>query len=227
MCPVFTGAARPGPGRAGRAAVSERFAGLPALRRRPRAGRRRPAARPGEEAHDRRARLQRRPSFVASRRRRNSCTQVNTTQIVFRDPLEELLYASSVGLPSTHVYESVKDARAARARRLGALQRKLPGVQFALLYTLGGGILASFVLAVAGYAPGVSVVFEAHGFGALTFALVACLRVLRDIWDPTSGAYSVSAVLETMTEGLEDELDALLAGSPASESEAALAYGVI
>ena len=144
-----------------------------------------------------------------------------------RDPLEELLYASSVGLPSTHVYESVKDARAARARRLGALQRKLPGVQFALLYTLGGGILASFVLAVAGYAPGVSVVFEAHGFGALTFALVACLRVLRDIWDPTSGAYSVSAVLETMTEGLEDELDALLAGSSESESEAALAYGVI
>ena len=146
---------------------------------------------------------------------------------MFRDPLEELLYASSVGLPSTHVYESVKDARAARARRLGALQRKLPGVQFALLYTLGGGILASFVLAVAGYAPGVSVVFEAHGFGALTFALVACLRVLRDIWDPTSGAYSVSAVLETMTEGLEDELDALLAGSSESESEAALAYGVI
>ena len=72
---------------------------------------------------------------------------------MFRDPLEELLYASSVGLPSTHVYESVKDARAARARRLGALQRKLPGVQFALLYTLGGGILASFILAVAGYAP--------------------------------------------------------------------------
>ena len=68
------------------------------------------------------------------------------------------------------------------------LQRKLPGVQFALLYTLGGGILASFILAVAGYAPGVSVVFEAHGFGALTFALVACLRVLRDIWDPTSRA---------------------------------------
>ena len=166
----------------------------------------------------------------STRRRRCSSwtlTQVNTTQIVFRDPLEELLYASSVGLPSTHVYESVKDARAARARRLGALQRKLPGVQFALLYTLGGGILASFVLAVAGYAPGVSVVFEAHGFGALTFALVACLRVLRDIWDPTSGAYSVSAVLETMTEGLEDELDALLAGSSESESEAALAYGVI
>ena len=98
-------------------------------------------------------------------------------------------------------------ARGASARRLGALQRKFPGVQFALLYTLGGGILALVRLGGRkGYAPGVSVVFEAHGFGALTFALVACLRVLRDIWDPTSGAYSVSAVLETMTEGLEDEL---------------------
>ena len=199
-----------------------------ALRRRPRAGRRRPAARARQEAHDRRScSIAASFFFIGSRRRRETRTQVNTTQIVFRDPLEELLYASSVGLPSTHVYESVKDARAARARRLGALQRKLPGVQFALLYTLGGGILASFILAVAGYAPGVSVVFEAHGFGALTFALVACLRVLRDIWDPTSGAYSVSAVLETMTEGLEDELDALLAGSAESEGEAALAYGVI
>ena len=42
-------------------------------------------------------------------------------------------YASSVGPPSSHVYETVKDARAARARRLGALQRKLPGLQFGLL----------------------------------------------------------------------------------------------
>jgi hypothetical protein len=160
-------------------------------------------------------------------RRLSMGAPVYASRDTFQDPLEELLYASSVGLPSTHVYECVKDARAARARRLGALQRKLPGLQFGLLYTLGGSILASFVLAAAGYAAGVSMAFEAHGFGLLTFALVACLRVLKDIWAPTSGAYSVSSVLATMTEGLEDELDALLAGAPAAEGEAALAYGVI
>jgi len=106
--------------------------------------------------------------------------------------------------------------RPRRASRRGAgapgrgalrrLQRKLPGLQFGLLYALAAAILSSFVLGVAGYAPGQSVVFEAHGFGVLAFALVACLRVLQDIWSPTSGAYSVSAVLGTMTAGLEDEL---------------------
>ena len=52
---LVTGAARFGVGRAGRAEVQVRAESFSALRRRPRAGRRRPAARAGEEAHDRRS----------------------------------------------------------------------------------------------------------------------------------------------------------------------------
>mmetsp|Transcript_3120 Transcript_3120/g.7582 ORF Transcript_3120/g.7582 Transcript_3120/m.7582 type:complete len:284 (+) Transcript_3120:194-1045(+) len=52
---LFAGAARFGVGRAGRASMQVRSESLSALRRRPRAGRRRPAARAGEAAHDRRS----------------------------------------------------------------------------------------------------------------------------------------------------------------------------
>ncbi len=41
------------------------------------------------------------------------------------DPLESIMYMTSVGIPSS-VYETVKSLRQARAARLGALQRKLP-----------------------------------------------------------------------------------------------------
>ena len=43
------------------------------------------------------------------------------------DPLEEILYLTSVGEPSL-VYQTVRSLRQARASRLGALQRKLPQV---------------------------------------------------------------------------------------------------
>jgi hypothetical protein len=52
---------------------------------------------------------------------------------------------------------------------------------------------------------------EKWGFAVLAFALVTCLRVLEDIWSPTSGAYSVSRVLDTMLAGLESELEERLA----------------
>lgn len=131
----------------------------------------------------------------------------------FTDPLEALLYATSVGAPSTHVYDTVRELRSARARRLGALQRKLPGLQFGLLYGLAAAILASIVATVAASEATIKALeFEAHGFGVMAFALVACLRVLQDIWSPTSGAYSVAAVLATLTEGLEAQLAELEAG---------------
>lgn len=43
------------------------------------------------------------------------------------DPLEEILYLTSVGEPSL-IYQTVRSLRQARASRLGALQRKLPQV---------------------------------------------------------------------------------------------------
>ena len=131
-------------------------------------------------------------------------------------PLDE--HYVSVGAPSPHVYETVKDVRAARSKRLGAVQRKLPGLQFAMLYALAAGLLSSFVVTTAGYARGQSLAMERAGFAVLSFALVTCLRVLEDIWSPTSGAYSVSGVLDTMLVGLEAQLDDLLeAPSPVDD----------
>lgn len=43
------------------------------------------------------------------------------------DPLEEILYLTSVGEPSI-IYQTVRSLRQARAYRLGALQRKLPQI---------------------------------------------------------------------------------------------------
>ena len=40
------------------------------------------------------------------------------------DPLEAILYLTSVGIPG-QIYDTVRSLRQARSRRLGALQRKL------------------------------------------------------------------------------------------------------
>ena len=52
------------------------------------------------------------------------------------DPLESILYRTSVGAPGA-VYETVKALRAARGERLGALQRKLPPLHLGMLALLG------------------------------------------------------------------------------------------
>jgi len=65
------------------------------------------------------------------------------------DPLESLMYMTSVGVPST-VYETVRSLRQARAGRLGALQRKLPLIHIVLLWILAIIELVSFPLLGAG-----------------------------------------------------------------------------
>ena len=132
-----------------------------------------------------------------------------------QDPLEELLYLSSVdGDPSAHVYATVKELRKLRANRLGALERKLPPVHFVMLYGLGFLLLFGFVLDVAGRQASVAVraalKLETFVFAVAAFALTACLRVLQDIWSPKSGAYNVDAILVTCVTGLELQLNDLL-----------------
>lgn len=144
--------------------------------------------------------------------RDNPCESV-TTCYRLADPLEELLYLTSVGAPSEHCYATVKDLRAARATRLGALERKLPVIQFVLLYGLGAALLSAFVLQAAATTctTGAHLEFETTVFAVCAAALVACLRVLQDIWSPKSGAYNVDALLVTCVMGLERQLDDLLA----------------
>jgi hypothetical protein len=95
------------------------------------------------------------------------------------DPLESIMYMTSVGVPSS-VYETVRSLRQARAGRLGALQRKLPPVHLLLLWILAGIELVSFPLLGAGTQTigGYNILcVEGCLFGITTFGIVMTLRV--------------------------------------------------
>ena len=95
------------------------------------------------------------------------------------DPLESVMYMTSVGVPSS-VYETVRSLRQARAGRLGALQRKLPQVHMLLLWILGLIELVSFPLLGAGTQTiGGYRILTVEGilFGVMTFGIVMTLRV--------------------------------------------------
>jgi hypothetical protein len=99
------------------------------------------------------------------------------------DPLESIMYLTSVGVPST-VYETVRSLRQARAQRLGALQRKLPSVHMLLLWILGLMELLSFPLLGAGTQTigGYNILtVEGCLFGVMTFGIVLTLRVRLNI----------------------------------------------
>lgn len=130
------------------------------------------------------------------------------------DPLESIMYMTSVGVPST-VYETVKSLREARAQRLGALQRKLPSIHMLLLWILAGIELVSFPLLGAGTQTigGYNILtVEGILFGVMTGGIVMTLRVVGELWRPAGGAYNVDSVLSVMVSGLEEELKARMAG---------------
>lgn len=137
------------------------------------------------------------------------------------DPLEYILYATSVGVPSV-IYDTVRDLRQARGQRLGAMQRKLPSIHFALLYVLGFLELLAFPLLGAGTASmsRENAILNIQGifFGAMCGAIVMTLQVCYELWKPFGGAYTVDVVLSKMVRGLEEELrirsDMSLASNP-------------
>ena len=95
------------------------------------------------------------------------------------DPLETIMYLTSVGVPST-VYDTVRSLRQARAQRLGALQRKLPQVHMLLLWILAAIELVSFPLLGAGTQTigGYNILtVEGCLFGVMTTGIVLTLRV--------------------------------------------------
>lgn len=95
------------------------------------------------------------------------------------DPLESIMYMTSVGIPSS-VYETVRSLRQARAGRLGALQRKLPVVHFIMLWILALIQISSFPLLGAGtqIIGGYNILtVEGVLFGVMTFGVVLTMRV--------------------------------------------------
>lgn len=132
------------------------------------------------------------------------------------DPLEGILYLTSVGVPSV-VYETVRSLRQKRGDRLGAVQRKLPAIQMVLLYMLGALTLLSFLLFASSVVGGERLLCRAL-FALLAGALVMTLRVIHELWNPVGGAYNVDGVLAIMVRGLEAELQQRLQGRAFSDT---------
>ena len=125
------------------------------------------------------------------------------------DPLEAIMYLTSVGVPSV-VYETVRDLRQARGRRLGAMQHKFPRLGIFLLYLLALLELAAFPLLGAGTtisAPSTILLVQGALFGGLCGATTLVLRIIQELWRTSGGAFNVDDVLQTMVRGLADELD--------------------
>ena len=134
------------------------------------------------------------------------------------DPLESIMYLTSVGVPG-HIYETIRSLRQARAARLGALQRKVPNIHMGLLWILASIMLLAFPLlgaasVEAAAAEGVKRVLTVEGclFGVTAFAITLTKRLVGELLRPAGGAYNVDAVLGVMVRGLEKELDERLEG---------------
>lgn len=148
-------------------------------------------------------------------------SQLLVSRTTEQDPLESVLYLTSVGEPSS-VYNTVRGLRQARGARLGATQRKLPEGHFWVLNTLGVLELSVFPVLAAGcwslYPPGSPfmgsiLAFHSLLFGLMVAAMALTLTVLRDLWSPVGETYNIRAVLAQMVSGLEEELELRLAGA--------------
>lgn len=131
------------------------------------------------------------------------------------DPLEEVLYLTSVGEPSL-VYQTVRSLRQARAARLGALQRKLPQLHMVLLWTLAAIVLFTFPLLGAGVQTiGGQGILQVQSWylGFIVFGMSLTVGVVNELRRPGQvGAYNARTVLTVMVAGLEEELELRLKG---------------
>ena len=138
------------------------------------------------------------------------------------DPLENILYLTSVGEPSI-VYQTVRSLRQARAYRLGALQRKLPPIHTSLLYSLAAIVLFTFPLLGAGSQTiggnGILVV-QAWYLSFIVFGITLVMGVIEELQRPAEkGAYNAQTVLQVMICGLQQDLTARLQGELTSSQE--------
>ncbi|GKY92751.1 hypothetical protein MPSEU_000245100 [Mayamaea pseudoterrestris] len=132
------------------------------------------------------------------------------------DPLEDILYLTSVGEPSI-VYQTVRSLRSARAQRLGALQRKLPPIHRTLLWALAAIELCSFPLLGAGSqtigGPEILIV-QSWYLSFIVFGIFLVMGVIEELQMPGEvGAYNARTVLMVMVGGLKEELRQRMEGS--------------
>jgi hypothetical protein len=131
------------------------------------------------------------------------------------DPLEDILYLTSVGEPSI-IYQTVRSLRQARAYRLGALQKKLPSIHMTLLWSLAAIVLCSFPLLGAGAQTigGMGILtVQSWYLSFIVFAICLVMGVVYELQRPgETGAYNARTVLQVMVAGLDDELKSRLNG---------------
>ena len=139
------------------------------------------------------------------------------------DPLEAILYLTSVGQPS-YIYSTIKSLRQARAKRLASLQRKLPEINMYLLYSLGFASWVTFPIVTAGSSTVggdalINLYRDQLSLGMVAMGLV--LGILNELKQPEIGsAYNVDySVLGTLIDGLEKELDYRLSMSHGDEDD--------
>jgi len=130
------------------------------------------------------------------------------------DPLEAIMYMTSVGEPST-IYDTILSLRRARALRLGALQQKLPDLHILLLRVLGTAVLVTFPVCGSGsqVLGGMGILkVQSLYFAFLVFGIAMVLSVITELWKPRGGAYNIDGVLSVMVSGLDEELRDRLSG---------------
>lgn len=138
------------------------------------------------------------------------------------DPLEDILFLTSVGEPSS-IYQTVRSLRQARAFRLAALQRKLPSIHMTLLWVLAAIVLFTFPLLGAGVQTigGTEILLVQSWYLAfIVFGMSLTLGVIYELRRPgKSGAYNARTVLAIMVAGLEQELEQRLQGQTFLQDE--------
>jgi len=131
------------------------------------------------------------------------------------DPLEDILYLTSVGEPSI-VYQTVRSLRQARAMRLGALQKKLPSIHMTLLWVLFSIVLFTFPLLGAGSQTigGLGILtVQSWYLSFIVFGMSLTMGVIYELQRPgETGAYNARQVLSVMVAGLEEELEQRMRG---------------
>ena len=126
------------------------------------------------------------------------------------DPLETILYVTSVGEPN-RIYSTVRELRKARAKRLGALQRKMPEVNMYLLYVLGFTVWISFPVVAAGSqtvgGDALLELFRAQ-LSVGIFAMAGLLGIINELKRPeVASAYNVDySLLRKLIGGIENDL---------------------
>ena len=136
------------------------------------------------------------------------------------DPLEIIMYITSVGVPS-YMYDTIRSLRQARASRLGATQKKLPPIHFNLLWLLASIELSCFPILGAGTQTigGYNILtIEGCLFGIMTFGIVLTLNVVGEMYIGVGGAYNADEVLQLMVHGLDEELEMRMRGAVATST---------